>query len=245
MAPKTDSSKLDAILDQLKALGPMSEKIDDLHASLGSLQEEVNSLQFTVNQHEDRLAALERDMASQKEFANCQQQQLRSLTIRFLYIPVSTGEASNNFADLRSTIYDRFLKPLFTEAKSKKAIQSVPPSTSVFEACFHPYQPAPGKPPPPVIIKLASRQIKLAIMTNRKALPQPTEDEKAAGISRFILVEDLTPDSHRALSALSKSKLTGKVWSVDGAIKFTLATQPNTVKSVKSVFDPISKMLSD
>ena len=243
MAPKSDSNKLDAILDQLKALGPMNQKLDDLQASLGSLREEVDSLQFTVNQHEDRLLSLEKEMVSQKDSSNAQQQQLRSLTVRLLNVPVSTGESTNNFADLRSSVYERFLKPLLAAAKAKNTIATIPPSTSTFEACFRPYQQVTGKPPPPVIIKLASRLIKTAIMSSRKALPLPSEDEKSAGISRFILVEDLTPDNHKALAAISKSKLTGKVWSVDGVIKFTLASQPDSVKTVKSVYDPIAKIL--
>ena len=243
MAPKTDSSKLDTILDQLKALGPMSQKLDDLQASIGSNRLEVDSLQFTVNQHEDRLAALEREMASQKDFLNSQQQQLRSLTVRLFNVPVSTGESANNFAELRSVVYERFLKPLFSEAKAKKTIAAIPPASSTFEACFRTYQQVSGKPPPPVIIELASRPIKIAAMSNRKALPLPTEEEKSSGISRFILVEDLTPDNHKALSAISKSKLTGKVWSVDGLIKFTLAAQPDSVKTVKSVYDLISAIL--
>ena len=58
-------------------------------------------------------------------------------------------------------------------------------------------------------------------------------------------MEDLTPDNHRCLAALSKSKLTGKVWSVDGRIKYTMADKPNDVLTVKSVFDPITTILRD
>ena len=82
-------------------------------------------------------------------------------------------------------------------------------------------------------------------MKNKRELPKPTREETAAGITRFILIEDLTPDTHRALSALSKSKHTLKVWSVDGRIKFTKVDKPDTVMTVKSVYDPISKILSD
>lgn len=245
MAPKSDQ-KLDVIIEQLKALeqlGPMNDKLSDLHASLGTLREEVSSISFTVNQHEDRLLALERDMVAQKELANLQQQQLRSLTVRLLNVPSSLGEAANNFANLRELVFNRFLEPLLQLAREKGELSSLPLPSQVIESCFRPYAPSPGKQPPPVIIKLASRPLKIAIMKNRKGLPLPTQDETTSGITRFILVEDLTPDNHRVLAALSKSKLTAKVWSVDGLIKFTRASKPSEVVTVKSVFDPIDKYL--
>ena len=48
------------------------------------------------------IQALEKDMAQQRELSNTQQQQLRSLTVRFLNIPYSSGEADNNSANLKS-----------------------------------------------------------------------------------------------------------------------------------------------
>ena len=99
--------------------------------------------------------------------------------------------------------------------------------------------------PPPIIIKLTNRPLKIEVMSNKKELPKPTAFETSAGVTRFILVEDLTPDNHRCLVALSKSKLTGKVWSVDGRIKYTMADKPDAVLTVKSVFDPITTILRD
>ena len=96
-----------------------------------------------------------------------------------------------------------------------------------------------GNPPPPhVIIKISSRPIKIALLKNCKHLPKPQSDD----IKRLILVEDLTPATHKALTAISKSKAAGKVWTIDGAIKYTLEGQ-STVRTVKSVFDPLNKMI--
>ena len=54
----------------------------------------MNDLRFVVDTHGDRLLALERDMQQQKDIANVNQQQLRSLTLRLLNFPVTSGEAS-------------------------------------------------------------------------------------------------------------------------------------------------------
>ena len=90
--------------------------------------------------------------------------------------------------------------------------------------------------PPQVIIKLSSKILKVAILKQRKNLPKPADKEK-----RYILVEDLTPASHKMLTAISKSKLVEKVWTIDGVIKYTVEGQQGT-QTVKSVFDPISKL---
>ena len=250
MPPKSDKSdtKLDQILEQLKQLDqltPMAQKIDQLHSSLGTLKEELGSLTFTVQGHEDRLTALETDMMAQKELANNQQQQLRSLTIRLLNVPATVGESTNTFSWLRDIVYNRFLTPLLAAAKDNSVLSEIPPMNSLIESCFCPYAAIPDKLPPPIIIKLTNRPLKIAVMSNKKELPKPTGFETSGGVTRFILVEDLTPDNHRCLVALSKSKLTGKVWSVDGRIKYTMADKPNDVLTVKSVFDPITTILRD
>ena len=248
MPPKSDP-KLDQILEQLKQLDqltPMSQKIDQLHSSLGTLKEELGSLNFTVQGHEDRLTALETNMMAQKEFANNQQQQLRSLTVRLLNVPSTVGESANNFASMRDMVYNRFLIPLLEAAKDNGAIPEIPPMSSLIESCFRPYSATPDKLPPPIILKLTNRPLKIAVMSNKKELPKPTAFETSkvgGGVTRFVLVEDLTPDNHKCLAALSKSKHTGKVWSVDGRIKFTLADKPEVVLTVKSVYDPINVIL--
>ena len=43
------------------------------------------------------------------------------------------------------------------------------------------------------------------------------------------------------LTAISKSKLAEKVWTIDGVIKYTVEGQQG-IQTVKSVFDPISKL---
>ena len=109
MPPKASASdsKLDTIFEQLKALdqlGLMNKNISDLVSSMGEIKEEIKSLSYTVDTHKDRILALEKDMALQRELSNTQQQQLRSLTVRFLNIPHSRWESDNNSAMLKELI---------------------------------------------------------------------------------------------------------------------------------------------
>ena len=63
------------------------------------------------------------------------------------------------------------------------------------------------------------------------------------GDKRFILVEDLTQDTHKVLTALSKSKAVDKVWTIDGTIKFTREGQIGT-RTVRSVYDPLPRIIN-
>ena len=236
----SSEAKLDEIIKQLKALGPIQSSLEALQNSIGLVKEDVKNLQYDVAEHHDRLAVLERDMQDQKDVSNQQQQQLRSLTLRLLNFPVVTGEYEDNNAGLRTRVYDVILKPLLVAAKAAKDLSSVPQAATVIDACFCPFNAAANtEGPPQVIIKVSSKPIKVAILKQRKNLPKPTGQDK-----KYILVEDLTPASHKMLTAISKSKMAEKVWTIDGAIKYTIAGQQG-IKTVKSVFDPLNKVFAN
>ena len=119
----------------------------------------------------------------------------------------------------------------------------------MIEACFRPFNATISRPlnssaaspdsaPPHVILKVSSRQIKLALLKHRKNLPLPVP----ADSKRIFLVEDLTVPTHKMLVAISKDKDTAKSWTIDGNIKYTVVGKPE-VRTVKSVFLPLSKVL--
>ena len=134
-----------------------------------------------------------------------------------LNFPVIACEQEDNYAGLRVRVYDVILKPLLVAAKAAKDLSSVPQAATLIEACFRPFNAAANlEGPPQVIIKLSSKILKVAILKQRKNLPKPADKGK-----RYILVEDLNPASHKMLTAISKSKLAEKVWTIDGVIKYT------------------------
>ena len=238
----TSEAKLDLILkqlEQLKALGPIQSSLEGLTMAMGEVKEDVMNLKYDVAEHHDRLAALERDMLEQKDVSNQQQQQLRALTLRLLNFPVIPGEGDDNNAGLRARVYDTVLKPLLVAAKAAKDLATVPQMATVIEACFRPFNAAANpNSDSGVIIKLTSRPIKIAIMKQKKNhLPKPSGDDK-----RFILVEDLTPATHKMLTSIVKAKVFEKVWTIDGVIKYTVEGQEG-IKTVKSVFVPLAKVI--
>lgn len=236
MARSLDS-KIDEILEQLKLLAPVPQKLDNLCDTVKSIQDDVNTVKHDVAQHEDKIAKLEEDIKTLKISDNAHKQQLRSLTLRILNLPPTAVEKD----DLRGRIYD-LLKPLLTAAKSAKDLSTVPQAATAFDAVFRPYQGEQGKNPPPVIIKVSSRAIKIALLKNRKLLA-PAPHEAGANSVRPLLVEDLTPENHRALSLLAKSKKVEKVWSADGLIRFTLPGQ-SRVRTVSNVLGTVDEMIA-
>jgi hypothetical protein len=77
----------------------------------------------------------------------------------------------------------------------------------------------------------------------RQVTPAPTREEKDLGITRFIIAEDLTPPCFKLLKDLQRNENVGKVWTVDGRIRWMLK-ESNTIHRVKSVFDSVESIIS-
>ncbi len=220
------SSRLESKVDEiLNTLAPMSKKLD-------SIEEQLKSVKFDVDKHGDRLDTLDAEVLSLKNTNNALLQQQRSLTLRLLNFPFSIIEKD----DLKGRLYE-LLRPLLAAAKAEKDLSTMPQANSVIETCFMPYAAEQGKPPPPIIFRVPNRSIKVALLKNKKHLILPGE-----GLPKFLLVEDLTPETHRLFNLMVKSKRIGKVWTVDGVIKYTLPDQTR-VKSVNSVFASIEDLV--
>ena len=112
---------------------------------------------------------------------------------------------------------------------------------TVVEACFRPLNISNKNlsGPPYVIVKVSSKLFKVALMKNRKHLPKPPEKDT----KQIMLVEDLTPLTKKMFTNISKARDMGKVWTIDGNIKFSLEGK-TTVQSVKSVFMPLSQVIN-
>ena len=248
--------KLDAILkrlDKLDTLDNVAAKLDTLSATVNTISESVAALQAQVQDNTSDIAAMRRDfelfktesyieIRSVKNTLNFRDQQLRGAQLRLFNFPVSTDDT----AGLAARVYDRVLRPLLAAAKAAGEISAVPQVQNAIEACYRCYtqeEPKEGQPLPPIVVKLANRQLKIAAMKQRKLnLLQPSEGERKSGCKRFVLVEDLTPPAHKLLKALQADQRTDKVWSVNGQIHFSVPGKSG-FKKVRSVFDNIESIL--
>jgi outer membrane murein-binding lipoprotein Lpp len=247
--------KLDLILAELSSFKgrfvSIESKLDNLATTVSGLKVEVDQVKNDTERNTTRINALTDIITSQEdrirtleETANRREQYHRATSIRILNVPVTVGEADDDNSLLINTVYERFLKPILTIAKQSKTISSIPISKTLIESAFRPYA-APNSVarPPPVIVKLSTRALKVAIMRHKRGnIPTPTAEEQRADIQRFLIVEDITAPTHRKLKELSADQRVDKAWTVDGVIRFTLKNS-TTVKKVKSVFDSVSDIV--
>ncbi len=96
-----------------------------------------------------------------------------------------------------------------------------------------------------MVIKFCTKRIRLAILKFKKAaMPAPPAADTSTGIRRFILVEDLTRDTHRMLKSLLDDERVDKAWTIDGSIRFTLVSdQFHSPKRVKSVYKSVDAII--
>jgi hypothetical protein len=95
----------------------------------------------------------------------------------------------------------------------------------------------------PVVVVFNNKAMRDVVMRHKKGnIPATTAAEKAAGVTRIVLVEDLVPAIHKKVKEMSGSDLFEKVWTINGHIRFTLPGD-NTVRRVPSPFIAISDLL--
>ena len=218
---------------RISSSGLLTGKVQSNTDSIGALKQEFELFKTETGA----------ELRNVKNTLNVREQQLRSTQVRVFNFPVAADETTG----LTARIYDRILKPLLTAAKTAGDLGSVPQVQNTIEACYRVFtkeEPAEGQPPPPIVIRFATKQLKIAVLKQRRRfMPQPSEGEQRKGIKRFMIVEDLTPPAHKLLKALQADPRTDKVWSVNGQIHYSVPGKTG-FKKVRSVFDHIDQILS-
>ncbi len=74
----------------------------------------------------------------------------------------------------------------------------------------------------PILVKLATSQIKIAILKSISATPDPTEVEKNSGTRRLHIAEDLTPSFFNLLMDLRANPAVERAWTTEGQVRYTL-----------------------
>jgi hypothetical protein len=195
----------------------------------------------------ERVAEVEGDLKnafteiySLKDQVNNLEQRERALTIRVFGLPTSSDEAASKVA------YDRILRPILIAAKENSLVTSVPTIANVISEAYR-LKPKPNAParPPPLVVKLVSHSIKVAIFKSKKnATPKPSQAEIDSGITRFHLAEDLTPDTYEFLLTLRQHEKIERAWTTDGQVRYIKKNDSTGfVHKVKSIYDNINTML--
>jgi hypothetical protein len=207
-------------------------------------QEKIEQLEKENAEMKHSITSLNREIFTLKNSSNRRDQLLLSNSIRVFGISISEDEpiATDGGKALCVKVFDKIIKPVLLAAKIKGATAS-----NTIEDCYRLGKASTDKArPPPLVIKLTSPSLRLTILRNKKSgLAPPSEADQRIGIKRFTIVEAPTSDTFKMLKSLSADSRIAKVWSIDGNLRFTLANNPNgSIKKVKSVYDPIDKIIS-
>ena len=235
----------------LAALGNMEKKLDHLtklHLETRQManenHKEILGLKAKVETLERENMEFKKELQEVKESCNRRDQQARELTIRVLGLPVSEDERTEGGKVAVKTAYDRIIKPILASAKTKNLIEVVPQFNNCIEEGYRVGKgasDAQGHPlPPPLLLKLKSKTIKIAIFKCKRDVMAAITD---TSIKKAIIVEDLTPPTLKRMKEMKEDRRVEKVWTMEGSIKYTLATKPAVVCRLPSVFKPLNEFL--
>lgn len=239
------------ICNTIKAMdSKIASSFEALHATIAGLTSrleekdaEVKSLQKTQNE-------LISDVLCLKTELNDIKLAEKGLNLRAFGLKVSPDEiaAVGESKAIMKKAYE-IIKPILAAAKANGGISAVTPLANLLSSAHLAGKPTRDKQgrtlPAPCIIKFQSVDMRNLILRYKKAhLPNPTDAEKASGIRKFLLAEDLTKPSHDMFKKLIDDPRTCTVWTMSGALRYTLAgDEKKTVHRVESPFLPLSTIL--
>lgn len=237
----------------LKGASSMEAKMELILATLVEIrdehrkhQEKIEQLINKVNTLEQENKVIKKELRAVKESTNKYELSARSLTVRILGLQVSQEEAAVNISDRNKVAvknaYDRFLKPIFNIAKTKGLITTVPQINTAIAEGFRLNINATdkGNPyPAPLLLKLTDMSFRKAIFICKREALAPLAAEGAIP----IIVEDLTPATLNKMKELREDHRVDKVWSTEGLIRFTLASDKEKVRKFPGAFTPVNEVI--
>jgi hypothetical protein len=238
----------------LKGASSMEAKMELILATLVEIrdehrkhQEKIEQLINKVNTLEQENKVIKKELRAVKESTNKYELSARSLTVRILGLQVSQEEAAVNISDRNKVAvknaYDRFLKPIFNIAKTKGLITTVPQINTAIAEGFRLNINATDKKgnpyPAPLLLKLTDMSFRKAIFICKREALAPLAAEGAIP----IIVEDLTPATLNKMKELREDHRVDKVWSTEGLIRFTLASDKEKVRKFPGAFTPVNEVI--
>jgi hypothetical protein len=191
-----------------------------------------------------------KEMVKMKETINRLDQDSRACIVRISGLSVSDAEMKQHGFEkaIIKKSYDRIVKPILSVAKNNGDIESVPTMLNVLEQGYIASKGGvdkQGKVIPPILaVRFTNRFLRNTVMRlRREHIPSPSDAERAAGVSRYYVNEDLTPDTAHKVKGLRSSDLVERVWTIDGRIRYTKKEDPNIVIKVSSPFVSLEEAL--
>jgi len=226
----------------------LEEMVKHIYVTVNDIKATLNDQQQRVTKLESDVTHLNNEVLTLKNIVNSHEQNLRSNTIRITGFPFTEAEkSSRDTSALKGRVFARIVSPILDVAAARGLIDKPLSCNSVIASCYRigaPAARADTASPPPLVVKLTSPQLRVDLLRCKKeAKVGPNDVEKALGIRRFNISEDLTQPAFKKLKELQNCSDIDRAWSVDGKLNFTVSGS-STVHRVSSVFDDIELILS-
>jgi hypothetical protein len=230
----------------------MEEKMDQILAIILNtngiverLESEFKVVKTQVVELQKEVVSIKKELRTVKESVNRSELASRNLSVRILGLPVLEDETPSSII---KQAYEKILKPILTAAKNNQKLEAIPQQKTLIEDGYRLknfQKDNQDRPlPPPVIIKLSNKTIRTIIFQNkREAIPAPSAAEIARGVKQYFVVEDLTLPTLKKIKELRDDDRVTKVWTTEGAIRFTLKDTPDVVRKCPGAFAPLSEFI--
>jgi hypothetical protein len=233
--------------------------LKDIQQSMQQLISYVSNQTVKVEAIEQKLAAVEQlqknvnvissEVSQMREKVNRIEQASRACVVRVAGLAVSDSDMQQHGFEkaIIKRVYDRIVKLILSVAKNNGVIDSVPTMLNVIKQGYVVSKESKdklGRQQPPILaVRFTNRFLRNTVMRlRREHMPAPSDAERAAGVTRYYVNEDLTSDTAQ-VKELRSSDLVERVWTIDGRIRFTKPGDTTIIK-LGSPFMSLEEALS-
>ena len=195
-----------------KKMDKLSIKFDDLTADHKELKKEVDKQKVELNET---------------------QQDLRNSSLRISGLKVGP-EHRKSVIRLLQLVHEKVFAPILQGAVDAGEIMCVPEPDVLLEyGHLLPQRKKSASSSEPILVRFHSRVYRSLIFRYKR---QHLKELNSKSDEKVFLTEHLTQANYAKLRALQEDPETEKVWTLNGKIKFTTKTAPETVVTVKNPF---------
>ena len=250
------SAQLDTMSKQLslnnEQLYAANKRLDEQAANFSKLE---NMLAVALRENADLKQQLQNKdgvILELKTRINAVEQHSRSSCIRIFKLPIDGDE--NDPVIVAEQVYTKILYPIFRGAVEKKRLRHIPTiEQSIVTAHVLPSKDNKMKP---ILVRLLNAHLRTIVIQLKKdfapraaaiagaAASAPSGDHASSRPppQAYPIFEDMTRDAFQLMRALSSHVRVHSCWCSGGQLRFRLVDS-ETIQKVRSIYDPIEKIL--
>lgn len=235
-------TELAAIRSKLETVDSLGTKLDSLQTKLDSITEDNKKLRKENGELKEKLKTQDETIEAMKIGLDVVERHQRTWSVRVFNIPLTAAEERDPALTM-GKVYDTLLHPILVGARENGAIRHIPDCDQLLETAHV----LPGKPGAnkPIIVRFLKRAHKSLCFRFRKdyAPSASVNGDPERQRQLYPFYDDLTKAAAHKLSELQADDRVQSCWTINGQIRYKLKNS-ESVKKVKSVFDPIQSIIS-